>query len=421
MKNNNDLFIYFERKIYKLFVDNDGITRLKLKEPTEITTNKTCLLLHHNKNIKKSGYLVFDKSEELDEEFIYTDATKRLGMIDSTMIHLLKTETENELIYYYISKLEIERLFVEYEFSNIYPLDFFLYNSNPNNELYGLLSKDIFFMKQFNNYKDLENTSRTVYQSDIISFQDNLNYLISSKAKNIIYDGSIEELIEIHDNINKTEVNNYIPYNNRSREEKKEIIDPTPLVTNLSLISLSSINSQLTNKKYVDFCFIDKISTFYKAKKVKPFLWILSLFFLITSIFFTYQFLNTKAINYIYNDKNSKLNFEIKKYNNKNQNALSKNYIQYYSPLNIHLLKETMNLMKTLDVKNIMSYTLFLDKETINIVLESKTIKNVEIMNKIKDNYPKLFNVTYISKKNKGYEISFSYGKKNNKHRRIKR
>jgi len=136
------------------------VTHIRLKLPEEETTNNICLLLHHNKNIKKSGYLVYNKDEKINEILILAEASKRLGTMDAGSVYLIKTETENNFIFYYTSKSEIERLFLNYEFSKIYPLEFFFYNYDTTGELFGIVSEDLFFLKQYNSYKDLETSTK---------------------------------------------------------------------------------------------------------------------------------------------------------------------------------------------------------------------------------------------------------------------
>jgi len=408
-------FIFFNNKIFKLYLDKNKTTRIKEKEPTETTTNEICFLLHHNKESKKSGYFVFNIDDEIDEDLIRAEAAKKLNLIDSGMVHLMKITNGNYQIFYYISKLEIERLFVEYEFSKIYPFELFMYFSDMTAELYGIISEDIFYMKQINKIKDLTTSNKTFFQTEILSFQENLTYLFNVKAKKIIYNGSMDDLIEIHDTLNRSENNlDYIPYKNRNDEEKN-IVDPYPFVTNLSLIEFKDLKNLLKRDDLNKFCFEDKFSTYYKAKQLKPIMLILSVVFLVLFIYFSYQFINTQTINYIYSNKISNLKQEIKKFEKKNKDALSQNYLIYYKPLNINLLKETIKIIALLDTSTIKNYKLNIVKNNVNVSIESSSLKNVEIMNNIKNKIPNLYNVNYSNKNKTTYLITFNYGKKNSK------
>lgn len=404
---NKDLFIYFDSKIYKYYMDSNNNPILRLKQPVESTTNNICLLLHHNKNIKKSGYIVFDKNEKINENLVLTEATKRLGSMDATSVYLIKTETDYFIIYYYTTKLEIERLFVDYEFSTIYPLDFFLLNNDSSGELYGLISEDMFFIKQFNTYKDLETSSKLFYQNDIISFRDNLNYLFTNKAKRVIFNGGFEKIYKLHNDYNQIEVQNYIPFEKRTMADKDIIHDPVPLATNLEIIHYDNLVKELISHK--NFSFEDKVSTFYKAKKLKPFLIFFSLLFFCFSGYFGYQFINTQAINYIYSGKIVLLKEDIEALKKKNKEAQEKHFLTYYNPINVSLLMETMETIKQLDTNEITKYTLNIEKDVIFVNIETISLKNVEIMNKIINNKIKDLKLT-TNNTNTKFNIMFSYG-----------
>lgn len=402
VKKDKNLFIYFEGKIYILFYENNYIN-IRLKKPSEETTNNICLLLHHNKNTKKSGYIVNEKSENINENFVLTEATKRLGVIDSTTVHILKTEVDNTNIYYYTSKFEIERLFVDYEFSDIYPLEFFLLNLDITGEVFGIISDDFGFLKQFNSYKDLENTTKIYYQNEQGSFNANIENLLTTKQKRILFNGDKKRLIDIHDELNRTEIGqSYVKYLDRHKNE--EYTDSIQIMTNLKIFEYGDLISRLD--KFKNFKFIDKVSTFYMAKKAKPYLVFLSVIFISFSTYFSYQFINTQAINYIYTSKIENLNNEIKVITKFKTDSEKKNFVPYYKPLNLELYKKVMNILNSMDLDSILKYNISFDNSVVNVYILTNNVKNVQYINGLKE----LSNLSLKSKKdNEEFEINFSY------------
>jgi len=400
-----DIFIYFEGKIYKLFYDENNDLKIRSKKPSEETTNNICLLLHHNKNTKKSGYLIFNKDENINESLILNEATKKLGLLDATAVYLLKTEADNNIIYYYTTKFEIERLFVDFEFSEIFPLEFFFLNIDISGELYGIVSEEFFFLKQFNTYKDLENTTKLFYQTDSFSFVENLTYIVTPKQKRILFSGNINKLYEIHDEQNRKELgSSYVNFNERKFGDEFE--DAILLANNLKIFEFSDLISRL--KIFSHFKFEDKVSTYYKAKKLKPFLFVFSIFFFSLSAYFSYQFINAQTINYIYSNKIENLKKDIEDTTKTKNISEKKNFIPFYKPLNTEVLYQTIDIVDNLNLDTVSKYNFSFDNNSVNVNIITSDVKNIQYINSLKN----LSSLSLKSKKdNEEFEINFSYGK----------
>jgi len=170
-------------------------------------------------------------------------------------------------------------------------------------------------------------------------------------------------------------------------------------------------------KYYKTFSFNDKYSTFYKARRLKPVLLILSVLFFSFSLYFFYQFINTKTINYIYSDKIKLLKNDLKKIEYKNQIAKKQNFLQYYNPLNIKLLYEVLDILKKFNLDKITEYKFNFNNKSVEVFIKTTSLNNVKIANYLKNKNIKKIELN-SNKNNTKFEIYFIY--KNNLKRYIR-
>lgn len=420
---NKTLFIYLDGKVYKLFLENN-IVKIREKKPEESTTNQICLLLHQNRtNEIKSGYIINDKKNPMNENEIIKYAVNNLNLLDATGISLLNTEIKNGEntynIIYYTTKFEIERLFLDFEFSEIYPFDFFLYTLDQTSELYGILAEDFYYIKQFNSILDLESIKKIEIGKGNLTNKTIAENLNTTKFKNMFINDGIEKIYNIHDNLNKPKTNeNYIPFKENNNLDNENSIYSFPIANNLKELHIEDLLENLIN--FNNFKFQDKFSIFYKAKKIKPFLLILSVLFISLSTFFVYEFINTKTINYIYTKRINEYNNEISKIEKIKNEAIKNNFLSYYKPLNKEKLNEILKILKKMNLSFVDNYSLSIKNDIININIKTSSLKNVEIITKLNEENKNIQNLKINSKKNNdNFEISFSYSDKkikNNSH-----
>jgi hypothetical protein len=371
-----------ENNLFEL--TNKGL--IPVEDSSKINSRGSICLIYEppiNNNKQTSKYINVSINDiTLSDYDIIRENHIKFGKAAETKIFPLKTNKGFFKLSLSIDKEILKQLFMEYEFSKIYPLSIFLWMNNKG--VNGIVSENINIFKIVNqDYMEM---------SDIVEFQK------------LVYSEEYSENIDI-DNISvltsmyKTNNDNQLNMNLQLMEnDLNEIYDEF-------LPNVKEYNEFQKEIEKSNFYIQDTISAYFKSKFIKPFLLFGIFIFIVLNGFIFLangKFVIQKVL--LENDIEDKNNI-VNDYNNKNRILKKGNYWEY---LKKYYIKEDFNIINK-KIKRILKYQ-FLKKINIKIISPGKVQIKFQV-DKFKEflileKYYKDNNIKYkIKKNNNNYEF----------------